>query len=432
MHSLKALLAVLLTCAMAPAGAQLLGGGGGLGGLGGLPGGLLSPGGAGSVGGVDTIRAVGSGVSSLPSSLLSLRRDRQLSLVRENRNELDVDDAGNPIRRDEIVGINLSAESLAKADDAGFRVDRHEAISESGLDLTILQPPARKPARKAIKQLRASDPAGNYTLDHVYEPARGPVGAAPGAALQRPAGDAAAPIGLIDGGVGNHPVFDGVAVEQRGFAGSPRPSGHGTAVASLLVGRGASFNGAAPGHALLVADIYCGSAANGSAVAIARALAWLGTRGVGVVNISLVGPGNPLLEAAVKALQSRGVLVVAAVGNDGPAAPPQFPASYPGVVAVTGVDAKGKVLIEAGRASHLDFAAPGADLAAAVPGGRWEAVRGTSFAAPFVAGTLARLYNGDARQVLTRLGAQAKPGRNVGRGIICGECRTLPRTVGLR
>src|SRR6185503_10727438 len=108
-------LAVLLTCAMAPAGAQLLGGGGGLGGLGGLPGGLLSPGGAGSVGGVDTIRAVGSGVSSLPSSLLSLRRDRQLSLVRENRNELDVDDAGNPIRRDEIVGINLSAESLAKA-----------------------------------------------------------------------------------------------------------------------------------------------------------------------------------------------------------------------------------------------------------------------------------------------------------------------------
>ena len=61
-------------------------------------------------------------------------------------------------------------------------------------------------------------------------------------------------------------------------------------------------------------------------------------------------------------------MVVAAVGNDGPAAPPQYPACYDGVIAVTGVDANGKALLEAGRARHLDFAAPGADLAAALPG----------------------------------------------------------------
>jgi hypothetical protein len=428
MRSLNAVLAALLACAVAPAGAQLLGGGG----LGGVPGGLLGAGNAGGIGGsVGTIGAVGSGVTSLPSALLSLRRDRLSSLVRENRAELDVDDAGNPIRRDEVLGINLSADSLAKAKAAGFRVERQEAI-EAGLDLTILQPPAGKPARKAIKQLKSSDPAGSYTLDHVYEPARGPVAAMPGPPLQRPAGASAAPIGLVDGGVGTHPAFDGISVEQRGFAGSPRPSGHGTAVASLLVGHTSAFNGAAPGHALLVADIYCGSPANGSAVAIARALAWLGARGVHVVNLSLVGPPNPLLEAAVKGLLARGVIVVAAVGNDGPAAPPQYPASYPGVVAVTGVDSKGRVLTEAGRAAHLDFAAPGADLAAAVPGGHWEAVRGTSFAAPFVAGSLARIDDGDAGRALARLGAQARPGRNVGRGIVCADCGTPPRALGLR
>jgi hypothetical protein len=434
MRAIRTLLGAMLACAMAPASAQLLGGGGALGGLGGVTGGLLGSGNGTVVATPgDTLGMVGSNLSSLtPSSLLSLRRDRLQTLVRNNRAELDVDDAGNPIRRDEIIGLDLSADSLTKARAAGFRVERQEAIGETGLEITVLQPPAGKVARKAIKQLQASDPAGSYTLDHIYEPARAPLGATSGPVVQNPDSGGGVPIGLIDGGVGNHPAFAGARIEQRGFAGSPQPSGHGTAIASLLVGRAARFGGAAPGHPLLVADIYCGSPANGSAIAIARAMAWLASRGVKVVNISLVGPANPLLAAGIKALQSRGVLVVAAVGNDGPASPPQYPASYPDVVAVTGVDAHDKVLIEAGRASHLDFAAPGADLAAAVPGGRWEAVRGTSFAAPLVAGSLARVYDGDGSQAIARLGEQAKPGRNVGRGIVCGDCRTPPRALGLR
>ena len=61
----------------------------------------------------------------------------------------------------------------------------------------------------------------------------------------------------------------------------------------------------------------------------------------------------------------------------------------PGVIAVTGVDGRGRVLAEAGRASHLDYAAPGADMAAASPDGGIAPVRGTSFAVPFVAGRLA-------------------------------------------
>jgi subtilisin family serine protease len=194
-----------------------------------------------------------------------------------------------------------------------------------------------------------------------------------------------------------------------------------------------AFHGAAPGTPLLVADVYGGSLANGSAVAIVRAMGWLAERHVRVVNISLVGPSNPLLAAGVKALQARGIVVVAAVGNDGPAAPPQYPASYPGVVAVTGVDAKGKALIEAGKPLHLDFAAPGADIAGAVPGGKWERLRGTSFAAPFVAASLARLDRGDSTAAIAALTAAARPGKGaVGRGVVCGDCGTSPRTVGLK
>ena len=136
--------------------------------------------------------------------------------------------------------------------------------------------------------------------------------------------------------------------------------------------------------------MFCGSPAGGAADSIVAALAWLLQERVPVINVSLVGPPNALLEQAVRLATSRGVLLVAAVGNDGPAAPPAYPASYPGVIAVTAVDAKGRVLLEAGRALHTDFAAPGADMLAAAPPDSYVAVRGTSFAAPLVAGLAAR------------------------------------------
>jgi hypothetical protein len=230
---------------------------------------------------------------------------------------------------------------------------------------------------------------------------------------------------MIDGGVASHPSLAGAAIEQNGFAGSPQPTGHGTAVASLLVGNQGPFRGAAAGAHLFVADVYGGNRAAGSATAIVKALGWLAGRRPQVINISLVGPSNKLVARAIQSVQSRGIAVVAAVGNDGPAAPAQYPASYPGVLAVTAVDAGGRALPEAGRPTHLDFAAPGADMAAALPGRGYAKVRGTSFAAPLAAARL--LLAGSP----ARLAVEARPGRGrVGRGIVCGECRVDPRTVG--
>jgi len=82
------------------------------------------------------------------------------------------------------------------------------------------------------------------------------------------------------------------------------------------------------------------------------------------------------------------------------------------------------VLAEAGRASHLDYAAPGADMAAASPNGGLAPVRGTSFAVPFVAGRLALHARG--AQPIAALDAEAseRGRRGVGRGVICGDCRT--------
>jgi hypothetical protein len=232
---------------------------------------------------------------------------------------------------------------------------------------------------------------------------------------------------MIDGAVASHPALAGASIEQNGFAGSPQPTGHGTAVASLLVGNQGPFRGAATGAQLYVADVYGGNRAAGSASAIVRALGWLAGKRAQVINISLVGPPNLLVQRAIQAVQSRGIQVVAAVGNDGPAAPPQYPASYAGVIAVTAVDGKGRALPEAGKPAHLDFAAPGADMAAALPGKGYARVRGTSFAAPLAA---ARLLLAGSPQ---RLVAEARAGKGrVGRGILCSECRVEPRTVGAK
>jgi len=140
-----------------------------------------------------------------------------------------------------------------------------------------------------------------------------------------------------------------------------------------------------------------------------------------------VGPRNELVRRAVAGLRTRGIEIVAAVGNDGPAAPPQYPASYPGVIAITGVDARGVVLFEAGNAAGLDFAAPGADMAAARPGNGYARVRGTSFAAPLAAGRLAQLRSPK------QLAAEARPGKGrVGQGIVCAACRIAPQLVGAK
>jgi subtilisin family serine protease len=245
-------------------------------------------------------------------------------------------------------------------------------------------------------------------------------------------------VGLVDGSAAaGHPAFRGVRLTQKAFApGGASVTDHGTATASLLAGSDGRFHGGAPGAAVLVADVYGPTAAGGSAQAIVRGLAWLAQSKVGVVNISLVGPPNLALAAAVRGLVERGVLLVAAVGNDGPAAPPLYPAAYPGVVAVTGVDARRQVLPEAGQGAYVAFAAPGAQLAAAVARGGYVGVRGTSFAAPLVAAALARrLPAADpsgARLALQALEAEAQdlgaPGRDpvYGFGLVSFEARVDP------
>ena len=357
--------------------------------------------------------------------LASARVDRLRDLVRAYPERLEMTDDG-PAVRGEVIAIDPDPATLAAVEAAGFVRAGDEEIEGLGFRSAVLRVPRGWSVDRALSRLRRIAPDGEFAANHLHVPsgvaAAGPQGlGAAAAARGRPAGPGA--IGMIDGGIAAHPALGG-AIRQRGFAaGAPRPSAHGTAVASLIAGEGA-VRGAAPGAPLVVADVYGSDPAGGSALALVRALGWMVGERVPVVAVSLVGPANPLVARAVAQARARGLHIVAAVGNDGPAAPPAYPASYPGVIAVTGVDARNRVLIEAGRALDLDYAAPGADMAAAAPGGRLVPVRGTSYAVPFVAGRLARHVGAPRPIAALDAEAERRGRRGVGRGVICGDCRT--------
>ena len=365
-------------------------------------------------------------------TLASARRERLRELVDAHPQVLEMTEVG-PAVRGEILALDPSSGTLAAARRAGFTLLAEEEIEGLGIRTVTLSAPEGLSLRRALARLRRIAPEGEFAANHLHDQSGGariaPLTAAAALAAQRPGTGPA--IGIIDGGVAAHPSLTG-PIEQRGFArGAPAPSEHGTAVASLAAGRG-RIGGAAPGARLVVADVYGRDPAGGNALALARALGWMAERRVPVVAVSLVGPNNALVERAVAQARARGIHVVAAVGNDGPAAPPAFPASYPGVIAVTGVDGHNRALIEAGRALHLDYAAPGADMAAATVSGGAGPVRGTSYAVPLVAGRAWRAITA-GRPPVAALDSEAVdlaprgPDRRHGRGLVCGTCRTPVR-----
>jgi subtilisin family serine protease len=394
----------------------------------------------------NTVNGLVGGVEN-SAALSEVRNLRIQELLRTQSKQLERDPDGNPIVRAQIVAISPAPQLLEHALSLGFAVLSTQELESLALTEVVLRAPEHWSTHKALKALRELDPVGTYDYNHVYlESASEVVAAAPdfsagdGAlATIAPAamGGTAVRVGLIDAGVDlGHPVFLEAQVHTHGCANQVIVSAHGTAVASLLAGHAAHFSGAAPLAELYAADVYCGQPSGGAVAAVLEALAWMADSRVAVINVSLVGPPNATLAAVVHSLVARGFLLVAAVGNDGPAAPPLYPAAYPGVVGVTAVDAKRKVLLEACRGPQVRYAAPGADMMAAAPGGTYARVRGTSFAAPLVAGLLARSLRvpdtAAAASALEQLNAQAlnlgAAGRNptYGYGLVGEALRTPP------
>lgn len=221
----------------------------------------------------------------------------------------------------------------------------------------------------------------------------------PGLALPFPAmpRGASLRIGMADSSVDlDHPALSGATISAQDFLSTSDapPRDHGTAIASILVGQSEVLTGIAPTAELFAAGVFESDGKRGeyaSTVNLLRALDWLVRQSVTVINLSLAGPPNRLLEHAINKITGAGVVVVAAAGNGGPMAQPFYPAAYDRVVAVTAVDARQRVYRLANRGSYVDVSAPGVDVRHALAGGGYSTSSGTSYAVPFAALAAARV-----------------------------------------
>jgi hypothetical protein len=404
----KAILVATMLLAAVPASAQL-----------GLPpiGDTL-----GRVGGVlgETLEPVDRTVRSV-TRLARDRVERLTRIVRENRDTIDFDEDRQPAVRGVAILLEPDPAAIEAARAGGYDLIESAEVEGLGIAYARLSVPPDRSLAKGIRELRKLLPGKTISADQLHftsgSAVLAPAAAASATTVRLPRGGT---VGVIDGGIASGPRI----AARRGFAeGAPKQHDHAQSIASLLAGAGVDR--------IWSADVYGSDPAGGNALAIAQAVGWMAAREVPVVSISLVGPSNPLLRMTIAAAQRKGMVVVAAVGNDGSAAPPAYPASYPGVIAVTGVDGKGRVLLEAGKASHLDYAAPGADLSAVTSGGKRVSLRGTSFAAPLAAARIAahRRSGKTGSALIAAVDSEAAdlgkkgPDSRYGRGVLCQSCR---------
>ncbi len=243
-------------------------------------------------------------------------------------------------------------------------------------------------------------------------------------------------IAAIDSGVElDHPDLRGRILLARNFVDGREGVAemHGTAVVGIIGARAdnsVGIVGVAP-DAQLMALRACWQnslsegAAFCSSFTLAKALQFAIDNGAKVINLSLGGPRDRLLERLVSVAASRGAVIIAAsdprVANGG------FPASLADVLAVAADDVQ-----DAPEATYL---APGRDIPTTLPGARWGLVGGSSYAAAQMSGLVALLVDlapeqstQQLRETLRtsdRAGASSRPRR-----AIVDACAAVARTVG--
>ena len=197
-------------------------------------------------------------------------------------------------------------------------------------------------------------------------------------------------VAVIDSGIDvSHPSLAGAQISELSLIeGSPASPGHGTAVASIIVGNSQNQPGIAPAASILSVRVL-NENGEGDSFTVARGIVEAVDRGAQVINMSLGGESSSsVLEQAVRYAHSHGVTVVAAVGNEGREGV-AYPARYDGVVGVTSLDANSRVSDFANYGKGVDVGAQGVGVYSAWSEEETVSFSGTSTASAFVAGVLA-------------------------------------------
>ncbi|MDB5096630.1 MAG: hypothetical protein JWM80_1051 [Cyanobacteria bacterium RYN_339] len=222
------------------------------------------------------------------------------------------------------------------------------------------------------------------------------------------AGSPTVTVAVIDTGVDvRHPDLQGNLVPGysvlKGATGPDDDHGHGTHVAGVIAAsanNGIGIAGVAP-HCKIMPVKVLGKDGKGDTLDIVAGIVWAVNNGAKVINMSLGGTGGSrTLMAAIQYAQSKDVVLVAAMGNDGANAQ-EYPAGYPGVIGVGASDEEDAIAEFSNFGSWISVAAPGTDIFSTLPthavtvqneegkDTSYDSMDGTSMASPFVAGLAA-------------------------------------------
>lgn len=369
-----------------------------------------------------------------------------------------------------ILARNLTTQTLKNAAELGMKVKNSRTFDVVGATVTQLVVPPHldiAQARAALQQM-APETALSFNQQYrlyplakgesarpSFEPARASGGCTPdrcyGASAIGWQGELGVcardlKIGVIDTGIdGSHPALNHdpgrinygiIGPEKR----APGNDLHGTGVLALLAGDPKSSTpGLVPRAKFYVADIFFADESGmpvSTTMHLLEALDWMDRLQVQIINLSLSGPRDDLVQTAVARMSRTrtidgvtrpGTIFIAAAGNGGPGAPPSYPAAYAEVVAVTAVSRDRRSYRRANQGDYIDIAAPGVDIWTALPDGRQGFQTGTSFATPYVTAVVASLYRSLPRArtktaILRRMSIQdlgtPGPDRIYGRGLV--------------
>jgi len=204
-------------------------------------------------------------------------------------------------------------------------------------------------------------------------------------------------IGLIDSTVQPlNPGYDAFLLGRESVVGSQTADpamSHGTSMFANMVKAAeatAGQHGGTANFGVISVDVY-GANESTTAYDVAMGIQRAVEKGANVINLSLSSQADsPFLHNLIQNYRNRGVLFLAAAGND-PVYSPTYPASYPEVLAVTAGNSRGQYAPYANRGPFIDLMLPGSGI---VPyGGDQWLVTGTSTATAYASGIAGALWN---------------------------------------
>jgi len=199
-------------------------------------------------------------------------------------------------------------------------------------------------------------------------------------------------VAVLDTGVqSDHPDLKGRLVKGVNIvdpSSAPEDDvGHGTHVAGIIAAEVNNNEGVAgmTWYTKIMPVKVLDSSGAGSTYSVAEGIIWATDNGAQIINMSL---GNyaqaEFLHDAIKYAHDKGVVLVAASGNDN-TEQPGYPAAYPEVIAVAATDPNEVRAEYSNYGDYIDVAAPGTSIPSTYPGSRYAALSGTSMASPHVA-----------------------------------------------